>query len=184
VRFSIGADRLVGRGRFSMLLATDVYGEDRLTVTGTGQTPTEATYRLGPQVSLNAFLDLGVRGFQRFTLGLADRYRSKFTAADGSKAAGSSGNLLDLSVDAMTGGGGARRGVFGQVHARLDSGLDVDNTITTAAATTAGLRLGIWQQAGRAIVQPFASIAVGRIDAGPLETSAFGWGGGLTVTIR
>ena len=184
VRFSLGADRLIGSGRFSVLVATDLYSEDHLTVTGASQAATAATYRLGPQVSVNAFLDLGVRGFQRFTLAVADRYRSKFTAADGSKAAGSSGNLLDLSVEAMTGGGGATRGVFGQASARFDSGLGIDNTITTAAATTGTLRFGLWQQAGRAVVQPFASLAVGRIDAGPLETSAFGWGAGLMATVR
>lgn len=183
VRFSLGADRLAGSGRFSMLAAADVFGTDRITVPGPGTTPTEGTYRLGPQFSLDLALDLVPRGFERLTLGAADRLRTAYTGIDGERAAGSSGNTLVAYVEGLT-GNGRGVGVYGRVEGRLESGLETDQTITTAAATTARLLLGLVARAGRATFQPYGSVAVGTLDAGPVSTSLRGFGAGLTVTVR
>lgn len=184
VRVSLGADRLVGSGRFSLLVAADLFGEDRLLTGGAGATPFETSFKLGPQLSVDALLELAPSGFQRVTLSLADRYRTKFTGIDGTKADGSAGNRLELAVEALTGGPGASGGFFGRAAGRLDGGLEVDPTITTAAASIGTLTLGIWRRAGRALIQPFVQVAGGRIDPGPTTATALGLGAGLSVTVR
>ncbi|MEZ4587305.1 MAG: hypothetical protein R2909_12985 [Gemmatimonadales bacterium] len=184
VRLSLGADRLVGGGRLSFLVAADLFGEDRILTAAPGSEPFEANFKLGPQLSVDALLELAPRGFQRVTLSLSDRYRTKFTGIDGAKADGSAGNRLELAAEALTGGAGASGGLYGRVTGRLDGGLEVDPTITTAAATIGTLTLGVWRRAGRALVQPFVQVAGGRIDPGPATATALGFGAGVSVTVR
>ncbi|MGE3618190.1 MAG: hypothetical protein AB7L66_20125, partial [Gemmatimonadales bacterium] len=182
VRFSFGADRLVGAGKFSLLVAADIYGKDRLSLDQPGGA-VEGTYQLGPQFSATAYLDLAPRGMERLGFTVADRYRSRFAGIDGRKVAGSSGNYLMAAADGAVAVGRAAS-VFARLEGRLDGGLEVDQTITTAAANLATLTLGLTLRSGRATVEPFASIGGGRLDAGPAVSSVSGFGAGLTVTIR
>jgi hypothetical protein len=124
-----------------------------------------------------------VSGFRSFTIGLEDRYRSRFTGFDGTKAAGSSGNVFDASLEMVT-GSPDRTGLFLRADGRFNSGLAVDNTIATAAMTSGGLSLGIAAPIGRATLQPFVRGQIGRLDTGPATTTAVGLGGGITLVIR
>ena len=182
-RFSLGADRLMGRGRISLLLAGDLFGESRIMVAAPGGDPVESTYKLGPQLAGSAILELGVRGFRSFTLAITDRYRSRFTGFDGEKASGSSGNLVEGSLGFITGQGG-RAGLAVRVEGRFDSGLEVDNTITTAAMTSGGLTVGLFAPIGRATLQPFVRAQIGRLDTGEDAATATGFGGGIALTLR
>lgn len=180
IRGSIGLDRLFTSSRLSLLFAADVFGHDRLTLTGASGAGVESRYQLGPQFSATGFLELGVRGFRSFVVSASDRYRSKFTGADGLKAAGSSGNVFEAAVEGTSGVAG-RFGIVFRVDGRFDSGLEIDNSITTAAMTAAGLTLGVSLPAGRAAVVPFVRAQIGSIDVGPASTTATGIGGGLKL---
>ncbi len=184
VRVSIGADRFVGEGRFSLMVAADVFGFDRLIPGGAGSGAPESRLKLGPQVSVNAALDLSVAGFQRVTLVLADRYRTPFTGTDGRKTAGSSGNRLELAAEVVTGGFGRSGGVVARLAGAFDSGLNFDKSLLTTSATTGAVTLGYWQRAGRAVIQPFVRVGAGRFDPGTYPTAGLSFGGGLGVTLR
>jgi hypothetical protein len=183
VRFSLGADRLVGRGRVSFLVATDFYGESRLLVNRASGSGLASTYQLGPQFAGSASFDLGVRGFRTFTITLADRYRTRFTGFDGKKAAGSSGNIFDGALEFVT-GAPRSTGFFLRADTRLDSGLEVDNSITTASMTSGGLSVGLMAPVGRLTLQPFVRGQAGKLDTGPASSTAIGWGFGLAMVLR
>jgi len=180
VRASLGLDRVFGSARFSLLLATEVYSRDRIELQAPGGGVIATSYKLGPQLLANAFLELGVPGFRTFTVTVADRYRTKFTGPSGTRAAGSSGNALEVGIQGITGVAG-RTGFFFRVDGWVDGGLEVDNTITTAAMNAVGVTLGLSIPAGRASVQPFLRGQVGKLDTGPLSTTATGFGAGLKL---
>ncbi len=180
-RFSLGADRVVGSGRVAVLVATDRFGEDDIRVT-TAAGPVEARYRLGPQYSIGAIIDLGVAGLRSARITVMDRYRARHTGVDGMSAAGSNGNRFETSLEVTTGAPG-RTGLLARLDGRLDSGLTIDNTITTAAMTGGGLTLGAIVPVGRATLQPYLRAQLGRVDTGPTVTTATGFGAGLTFTV-
>ena len=180
MRASLGLDRLFGSARVSLLFAGEAFSHDRIELTGPGGARFQSTYQLGPQVSAIGFLELGVRGFRNFTVSAADRYRSSFTGLDGRKAAGSSGNVFEVAVEGVTGAAG-RTGLVFRVDGRLDGGLEVDNTITTAAMTALGVTIGLSVPAGRATLQPFVRGQIGTLDVGPVSVSATGFGGGIKL---
>lgn len=181
-RFSLGADRLVGNGRVSLLLAGDLYGTSHVEI-ASGTSPVSRQYKLGPQLTANALFELGVPGFRSFAISVSDRYRTKYSGSNGEKAAGSSGNILQASLGFVT-GRGQGLGLSLRVDGLLDSGLEVDNTITTAAMTSGGVSLGLFVPVGRAVLQPFVRGQLGKLDTGPNSTTATGLGGGIVLTVR
>lgn len=183
MRGSLGLDRTFARSRLSLLFAGEVFSHDRIEITTPGGVAVQSTYQLGPQFSAIGFLELGVGGFRSFTLSAADRYRTSFTGLDGRKAAGSNGNVFEAAVEGVSGMAG-RTGLVFRVDGRLDSGLEIDNTITTAAMTAIGLTLGLSIPAGRATLQPFVRGQIGTLDVGPASTSATGFGGGLKLVFN
>lgn len=180
---SFGLDRVIGSGRLSLLFAGDFFGESGLFITAPGNVEARAKYRLGPQYSGAVAIDLGVPGFRTFSIGVSDRYRSSFTGFDGAVAAGSSGNRMETRIEVVT-GPTARPGLLVRLDGLFDSGLEVDNTITTAAMTAGGLTVGAVLPIGRLLLQPFVNGRVGRLDTGPFTTKAKAFGGGLLVTIK
>jgi len=181
-RFSLGADRLIGRGRLSLLFAGEVFSESRLSL-ATGEGDQETRYTLGPQFSGLLVLQMGVRGFRSFTITLADRYRTKFTGFAGEKAAGSSGNVLEGALE-LTTGGTRGAGLYLRAEGLFDSGLEVDNTITTAAMTRGSLTAGAAILSGRLSILPFIKAQVGHLDTGPEAATATGIGAGVSLTVR
>jgi hypothetical protein len=182
VRFSLGADRLVGRGRLSLLMAGDLYGTSRIEI-ASGANPVARQYKLGPQFSGTALIDFGLPGFRSFSIVVADRYRTEYTGSDGTKAAGSSGNVLEGSFGFITGRDQAV-GLSLRFDGRLDSGLEVDNTITTAAMTSGGVTLGLFVPVGYGAIHPFVRGQLGKLDTGPNSSTAIGAAAGITWTLR
>jgi hypothetical protein len=183
VRLSVGLDRIVGQGRLSFLLAGDWFGESRIEVPAPGGPPVDSRYKLGPQFSANVIWETGARGFRSLTVLLADRYRTRYTGFDGAKTPHSDGNVLEAAVEAVRGAPG-KAGLYLRADGRLDSGLDVDDSITTAAMTAGALTLGVAAPLGRASLLPFLRFQAGRLDTGPTSTTALGWGAGVTLTVR
>ena len=180
-RGSIGLDRIVSSARFSLLLATEVFSRDRIELRAPGGGGAVTTsYRLGPQFLATGFLELGVRGFRALTVSFADHYRTAFAGPSGQKVAGSSGNVAALGIEGITGVAG-RTGILFRLDGWVDSGLEVDNSITTAAMNAVGLTLGLSIPAGRATIQPFVRGQIGRLDTGPVSTTATGFGAGLKL---
>jgi hypothetical protein len=180
VRGSLGLDRLFGSARLSLLLATEAYSRDRIEIAAPGGGTVSTSYRLGPQLLANAMLELGVSGFRTFTITAADRYRTAFSGPTGAKVDGSSGNALEVGVQGITGVAG-RTGFLFRVDGWMDGGLEVDNTITTAAMNGIGVTLGLSVPAGRAAFQPFIRGQVGKLDTGPVSTTATGFGAGVKL---
>jgi hypothetical protein len=183
IRASLALDRLLGNGRMSVLLAADFYGENLVQIGGGGGSTQGSRYTPGAQYSAALAFDLGISGFRSFRVTLADRYRSEFTAADGTTTEGSSGNVFEAALE-MIRGGARGLGVYLRADARMDAGLEIDNTIATAAMTSAGASLGLSFTRGTISVLPFVRAQAGNIDVGPASTSATGFGAGITLTAR
>jgi hypothetical protein len=139
---TLGADRVVGSSRLSVLLLTDMYGTDQVAFVG-GGTESEAThYRLGPQVAAFTRLDFAGDKWSEGALSLSMRHRSAFADASGSTVAGSDGNYIDGSLGGVL-GGGDRTGLVVGVDGRWHSGLPFTTALVGAAATVGGATLGV-----------------------------------------
>jgi hypothetical protein len=181
IRGSVALDRVVGQGRLSFLLTGDWFGESSIAIPS--QNGATSRYKLGPQFSANMIWETGARGFRFLTVTLADRYRSKFKGFDGATADNSNGNVFEAALEGIR-GGATGTGVYVRLDGKLDSGLDVDDTITTAAMTAVGVSLGLAMPMGRASILPFIRGQVGSLDAGPVSTRATGFGAGISLTVR
>jgi hypothetical protein len=176
---SLGADRLIGGHRLSLLATGDVFGDATLRLqSGGGEA--EGTYKLGPAFSFLALLELGVPGLRELSIAVIDRYRSSYQGFDGATAEGSSGNAIELQARLRTGQPG-RIGFVVGADAWMDTGLEVDNSIATSAATAAGLLLGVSIPTGTYALEPFVRANFGTVDTGPRSTSATGLGFGVTL---
>jgi hypothetical protein len=183
IHLSIGADRLLGQHRMSFMLNSDLFGDDKISlgpVAGAG----DDTYKLGPAFTATWQLEVGSARFRDLVIYAVDRYRSKFTGVNGEKVEGSSGNVIDFGIGGTLGRPDAL-GYVMRLDGRYDGGLEVDNSITTAAMVAGGATLGLAIPVGRtSAVQPFVRAQFGQIDTGPENTSALGWALGLTIGAR
>lgn len=168
---TLGADRLLGEHRVSLLGSYDLYGEDRLTFTGGGAGNTSATFQLGPTVAVLALIELGVPGMQELSIAAVNRYRAAFTGIDGETAVGSSGNSIDTRIRARWGGEG-RLGVLLGAEGRFDTGLDIDASLAAAATTAVGGTLGVSIPLGGISLDPAVRAVIGTIDTGDVRTRA------------
>ncbi len=180
---SFGADRLVGQSHLSLLVVGDVYGDDKITLGAAGER-LSSTFQLGPSIRSLLQLELAARGYRELTLFGQVRHRSKFKGVDGTTTPGSDGTAIDAGFSALKGVPG-RVGLIFRADLTVDSGLEVDNTIATAGATTGGVTLGVSLPMGSgATLEPFARLNLGQLDTGPQSTSLRGFAAGLTLAFR
>jgi hypothetical protein len=180
MHLSLGFDRVVGQGRMSLLFSGDRYGTDLVTTrVGTGAA-TQSRYRLGPSVAVQWNYVLATPAVREIRLAVSDHFRFEFSDAAGDRVAGSRGNTLDLGVSVIVGRAGSMGLVLG-IDGAFDSGLDLDNTVATAAITSAALTAGLDLPVGRVALRPFVRGTVGRLDLGPETTGATGVGGGVLL---
>lgn len=168
IHVSLGADRLLGDHRLVLAAIADFYGDDRLSMTQLGLTAS-STYRLGRTTAVLAQADLAVPAFREFTAFARLHHRAAFRDATGVTATGSDGNVFDAGLRATL---GRPRG-FGLVlraDAYIDSGLEIDESLATAATNMAVGTIGIAIPLGSASFVPYVRFQRGRIDTGP-ETS-------------
>jgi len=180
VHLSLGFDRLVGQGRLSILFVGDRYATDVVTVRPASGPAIESEYQLGP--TLAGFIDYRVATtrVRDFRFSAAFRHRSEFTDNAGNKAPGSSGRTIDSRI-AVTIGRAGRAGLLLALDGLLDSGLDIDNAVATAAMTSAAFTVGLDLSAGRVVLQPFVRGGFGNLDVASETTSGTFLGGGLTL---
>lgn len=177
---TLGADRLIGQHRLSLLGSYDVYGRDQLTFADPGGDRTDASFKLGPTIAFLSLLELGVPGMQELSISFLDRYRSSFTGIDGLTAEGSSGNSVDARLRARWGAPG-RLGFLLGAEGRFDTGLDVDESLATAAGSAVGATLGISIPIGGVSIDPAVRYVIGTIDTGAINSSASSLG--FTITL-
>lgn len=181
-RVTLGADRLLGDNRISVLLSGELSGDALASVAAEGASPTVSRYRLGPVIAGQIELELAARGYRRMAFVVVDSYRSRYEATAGDRVVGSSGNLLVLAFD-MVKGRPQGLGLSVQASGRFDTGLEIDNTITTAAASTGGIRVGLPFRSRAFLLEPFVEVRAGRIDTGPESTRMVGYAGGVSVQV-
>lgn len=168
-----GADGPVGENRLSLLLVADAYTKDQLTVTGGGGTASTTSYRLGPQVTALARLDVAGAKWREAAASLSLRYRSQFSDGTGVSVAGSSGSYVEASFAGVHGGPTGRGFVFG-VDARYHSGLTFTDALVGAAVSAAGITLGTELPAGATMVRLAMHAQYGQFDTGTTKTTGVG----------
>jgi hypothetical protein len=176
IHLSLGGDGLAGRNGMSVGLSADLFSKDLLA----SDEITGPTTQLGPIITAEWRLRIATTRLEELTLSVVDRLRTSYKS-DGATVSGSSGNYLDvglLGVYPAT----PQTGIAWEVSARHQTGLKVDNSLATAAAITAALRLSVSHELrGGAVLQPFARVQMGKFKNGDESASATGISVGLTV---
>jgi hypothetical protein len=182
VHLSIGIDGIVGQGRMSLLVAGDAFGTDLVTIrSGDGATQAESEYRFGPTLGVSWQYRLATARFRELRFSTAVRHRSAFEEGDGGKVSGSSGTVVNGAI-AATIGGASGVGIVLGLDGFLDSGLEVDNTVATAAMTSAAFTLGLELPRGQITLLPFVRGTLGRLDSGATTTTATALAAGIAVS--
>jgi len=183
IRLSLGGDRVIGQNRLSMIVAAEIFSSDQTRAAASGRPDVASSFTLGPSISATAQLAVAAKGFQRMTAFGSARYRSAFQDGTGATVAGSSGTQLDVGIEAVK-GGTTGIALIGSLVGRVDSGLSVDESITTAGIAGGTAMLGVVIPAGHVSVQPFIQGSVSSLRTGAVSTSANGFGAGITMTVR
>jgi hypothetical protein len=187
LRVSLGLDGLLGQNGMTLGLSADFYpNQDRITDPALGND--FLTTQLGPVITADWQLRLGLGGFRELTLYAVDRYRTKYRT--GSSVIGdatvdqSSGNYLDAGVRSVI-SAGAATGILASANFRHQTGLEADNTIATAGIVSGALTLGVVRDLGGGYsLQPFLRGQVGRISSAGESSTGVGYGGGVTLGLR
>lgn len=187
LRVSLGLDGLLGQNGMTLGLSADFYpNQDRITDPALGND--FLTTQLGPVITADWQLRLGLGGFRELTLYAVDRYRTKYRT--GSSVIGdatvdqSSGNYLDAGVRSVI-SAGAATGILASANFRHQTGLEADNTIATAGIVSGALTLGVVRDLGGGYsLQPFVRGQVGEIKSAGQSSTGVGYGGGVTLGLR
>ncbi|MEP7383413.1 MAG: hypothetical protein ABI910_17140, partial [Gemmatimonadota bacterium] len=183
VHLSLGADRLMGPHRLSFIASYDLYGKDQIALNSNGGAMLGGSYQLGPSVSGLMLLELGVPGMQELSLALVNRYRSRYNGLDGHSVDGSSGNQFDARLHARF-GVPRRFGWWLGIDGHVDTGLDVDQSLATAAMSAVGGSLGLSLPLGAVALEPAIRASLGSVDTGARSSRATGLGASLTIVRR
>jgi hypothetical protein len=167
-----GADGPAGEDRISFLLVADAYTKDQLTQGG-GPTASTTSYKLGPQVTALARLDVAGQKWREANYNLSVRYRSEFSDATGTSVAGSSGSYLEASFAGVRGGPTGKGFVFG-LDGRYHSGLTFTDALVGAAVSAAGITLGTEIPAGATMFRFAVHMQYGQFDTGTTKTTGAG----------
>ncbi|MDF2773077.1 MAG: hypothetical protein K0S86_2572 [Geminicoccaceae bacterium] len=187
VHLSVGGDGLVGRHGMTVGVSADLFTKDRLAPLeppgGGASGAAAAETQLGPIVTADWQLRVATSRFRELTLYAVDRYRTKYKRG-GAAVDGSSGNYLDAGVRGVLPVSRASA-VLGHLNVRNHTGLRSDNSLATAAITSAALTLGLVQDLGNGYaLQPFARAQAGRAKTGNNSASARGLAAGVTLGMR
>ena len=180
---TLGLDRALGEGRWSLLFVGDVYSKDEVLATGGGGADVSNSYTLGPQFTLSSQMAFAASGWREASFNAAARLRSEFSDATGAKVAGSNGTYLEASLGGVRGGSMGTGVVIGaDVH--WHSGLTFTDALVGAATTAAGVTLGV-ERAGQSHVTRWTLHGqYGTFDTGRANTSGMGVTLGVSVSAR
>lgn len=185
VRVSLGLDRLLGSHRLTLATAADIYRPDELR--GPSGNLALAQVKLGPVLSADAQLLLGVPRLRELMLWSAVRYRSNFSR-DGITVENTSGAYLDGGVRTSVPIAAATDIVLA-ANGRFHTGLAIDEGLPTSGVTSGTVTIGLSQRAGSLVFQPFARATSGSVNARgsarDLQQASFtGFTGGLVIISR
>ena len=184
-RISLGADGLVGASAMTFAVSADLFTEDRLTSDqfGGGGTAEGFATELGPIFSFDWQLRLATSRFRELAFYAVDRYRTKYKR-DSESIEGSSGNYLDLGVRGLL-PVSPSTSVLGNVNFRHQTGLSVDDAISTAAMAGGAVTLGLEHTVHRVYsLRPFVRGQFGRLKSGERSTDVAAFAGGVTFGLR
>ncbi len=180
---TLGLDRPLGEGRWSLLFVGDVYSSDKLRATGGGLADASSSYTLGPQFTVSSQMAFAARGWREASFNVAARMRSAFSDATGATVAGSSGTYLEGSIGGVRGGPIGAGFVIG-ADARWHSGLTFTDAMVGAATTAAGVTLGV-ERAGTSTVRRWSLHGqYGTFDTGRATATGFGATLGVSISAR
>ena len=189
VHLSVGGDGLIGQNGMTIGLSADIFTKDQLSALepqgGGGQNaaPAAAETQLGPIVTVDWQLRLAASRFRELTLYAVDRYRTKYKRA-GVAVDGSSGNYFDTGVRSVL-PVARSSAILTHLNVRHHTGLKSDNSLATAAITSAALTLGLVQDLGNGYaLQPFARSQIGRMKTGDNSANVQGFAAGVTLVMR
>jgi hypothetical protein len=164
VHLSLGTTKLSGESRVSFAVAADLYGPDQVVLTRSDAASADRlSYRLGPTVTATLLREIGSTRIRDFTFALVNRYRAPFRDEDGQAVAGSWGDYADMSLGGVA-GPASRTSFLFAINARYQTGLAIDNTVTTMGFAGGGAKLGLSIPAGAAFVQPYVQGQIGLLD--------------------
>lgn len=180
---TLGYDRPLGEGRWSLLAVGDLYTKDLLTATGGGLPAATGAYTLGPQFTLSSVMQFGATRWREAAFGVAARMRSEFADATNKKVPGSSGTYLEASIGGVRGGSSGSGLILG-ADARWQSGLSFTDALVGAASTSAGLTLGVEKANAHVLARWTLHGQYGTFDTGRASTTGMGVTFGVSIAAR
>lgn len=181
MHFTAGLDRPVGENRLSLLVVSDIFAKDELSIS---DDPAAATsYTLGPQLTALSRLEFAGKGWRSGELQLSARTRSQFSDADGAKVEGSGGTYIEGSLGGILGGEG-RTGLILGTDFRMHSGLSFTDALVGAATTAAGLSIGWESPRDRSVFRFVLRGQYGTFDTGTTKATGMGVTIGMSVAAR
>jgi hypothetical protein len=187
LRFSLGLDGPVGQHGMTLGLSVDFYPNQDAIRDSTFASDRFVSTQLGPVLTADWQLRIASPRFRELTLYVVDRYRTDYGTGIGDSVSAlpnSSGNYLDAGIRSAI-PSGLETSIIAALNFRHQTGLDSDETISTARMVSGALTLGVARNLGSGYsVQPFIRGQVGRIGSGDLATTATGLAGGITLSRR
>lgn len=180
---TVGYDRPLGEGRWSLLFVGDVYSKDLLTASGGGQADFASSYTLGPQYTVSSVMQFAASRWREAAFGVAARLRSEFSDAAGAKVPGSSGTYLETSIGGVRGGSSGAGFIIG-ADARWQSGLTFTDALVGAASTAAGVTLGVERAGPGTLTRWTLHGQYGTFDTGRASTTGMGVTLGISIAAR
>ena len=171
LHLSVGGDRALGEGRMGLLLIGDLFTKDQVSVGSGGSSSGSTSYTLGPQLTALAKFDFASTAWRESGASIAARYRSAYTDASSTKVAGSSATYLEGTIGGVL-GHPESTGLILAADARWHSGMTFTNSLVGAAATAAGVTIGI--ESGRGGFRFALHPEYGSFNTGTSSTTGFG----------
>jgi len=182
LHLSLGTEGVVGRNALGITLTTDMYTDERLMPGGAATAGSAATVQLGPTIGAEVQYKIAAESFRDLTVYVSELHRGSFDR-DGSPVAGSSANYLYGGVRAVR-PLSPQLDLTGNVDAWWHSGLSVDNSLVTSAATSGAATVGLSRRFGIYALEPFVRGRVGSLNSGVGTGQFTGITGGLTLAAR
>lgn len=180
---TVGYDRPLGEGRWSLLVVGDIYSQDQLTASGGGLATSTSAYTLGPQYTVSSVMQFSANRWREASFSAAARMRSEFSDATGTKVSGSSGTYLEAALGGVRGGSTGAGFIIG-ADARWQSGLTFTDALVGAASTAAGVTIGIERAGSSTLTRWTLHGQYGTFDTGRASTTGMGVTLGLSIAGR
>ena len=170
---TVGAHRTVGDDRLSLLVVSDLYQRENVSVLAPDGASGRSNFQLGPQLSAIALLDIAATGWREAQLSFGARYRSAFADATGTRVPQSAGSYLEASLTGVRGGPigvGFLMGVEGRYH----TGLRFSDALAGATVAAVGAMAGIEVPTDATLLRLALRARYGQFDTGTSRSNGVG----------